>query len=139
MSDLYNNDGELLIAPGECWDRLTILELKIVHITDHGKQRVAAAEWRRVSQLIEHIHAARCIPKDRDGPAWHHLIHWVDKLRKQNAIQWASEDRVRVDQSWEAAKAARDSNTARIKVKNEINKLYGYAVDVKQYAGETNE
>ena len=140
MSDLYNNAGELLVSPGECWDRLTILELKIIKIKDIGKNRVASAEWRRVMQLIENIHLANCYPRDfahdQSEPRWDLLIHWVDMLRKQNAIQWDCEDRVRTENSWEAAQAARKSNTKRIQIKNQINELYGYAEDVKQYAGE---
>jgi hypothetical protein len=136
MSDLYNYEGELLVSPGECWDRLTILELKIIKIKDVGKNRVAANEWRRVVQLIENIHQANCVPKEQGEPRWDLLIWWVDCLRKQNAIQWDCEDRVRVENSWEAAQAARDSNTKRIQIKNRINELYGYAEDVKCYAGE---
>jgi len=140
MSDLYNHAGELLVSPGECWDRLTILELKIIKIDNVGKNRIAGAEWRRVMQLIENLHLANCYPRDfkhdQSEPRWDLLIRSVDRLRKQNTLQWICEDRVRMENSWEAAQAARNSNTIRIEIKNRINYLYGYAEDVKQYAGE---
>ena len=139
ISDLYNDNGELLVSPGECWDRLTILELKIISIQDEEKQKTIAGEWRRVSQLIEHIHATGCIPKEEGLPAWHKLVHLTHRLHAQNTLQWMHEDKVRKEKSWEAAQAARESNTRRVAVKNKINQLYGYAEDVKQYAGDNNE
>ena len=138
-SDLVNQKGELLLSPGECWDRLVILELKVLNIKGAEKQEIAACEWCKVTELIQNIHSAGFIPKYDNIETWRHLIYLVDKLRQQNDIQWDCEDKVRTEESWEAAKAARDSNTKRVAIKNDINTLYGYAQDVKDYAGEVDD
>ena len=139
MSSLVNSKGELLISPGECWDRLVILELKVLNIKDAKKQEVAACEWCKITELIQNIHNAGFLPKHHDKEAWRFLIYLVDQLRQQNDIQWDCEDKVRTEESWEAAKAARDSNTRRVAIKNDINTIYNYAQDVKDYAGETSD
>lgn len=139
MSDLIGKNGELLLSPGELWDRFTILEIKALWINDYEKQEQAAREWCRVSELIQNMHAAGFVPKTRQKENWRMLLHLLDDLRKQNRTQWECEDKVRKEESWEAAKAARDSNTERVNIKNAINELYGYAIDVKEYAGETDE
>ena len=131
-------DDELLISPGDLWDRITILEVKILNIEDPAKQEVAAEEWRKSQKLLAKIHEAGFIPQTGDGePLWHPLVEFVDKLRKRNAIQWNTEDRVRVEESWEAAQEARNSNTQRVYIKNMINAIYGYCEDQKDYAAHT--
>ncbi len=132
MSDLFGDNDELLISPGELWDRLTILEIKIQKIDNEDKVTIAGHEWRNISLILERIHHHK-------QPEWPWLIRALDRLRRQNLIQWECEDRVRSEQSWEAAQAARDSNTKRVAIKNAINKMYQYLIDVKEYAGENDD
>lgn len=133
LSELF--DGcQLLIAPGDVADKLTILNIKAKHFEDGTpKAKLVHDELARTILLMDRIvdyHPDVCELK---------LYELIRDLRAINEEQWASEDRVRTEQSWEAAFYARQCNTKRVNKKNEINQLFEYPVEAKDYAGTNND
>ena len=122
--------GNLLIAPGDVLDKMSILAIKLQKISQN---KFVQDEIHRIEQLYTNILAV--------NPEYKKIVPEVNELAAQlletNFDQWLLEDRVRTENSWEAAQAARDNNTKRVRVKNEINKLFGYPIEMKDYANNT--
>ena len=121
--------GELLVSPGELSDRLSILQIKRERILDENSGKFIQEEICKMSLALELI-----------MNQFHHGIYdeWeplMEKLTRLNEKQWDLEDRVRTESSWEAARAARENNTERVAIKNEICVLFGYPIEVKSYRG----
>ena len=127
ISDLFSSDGELLFSPGDVWDKYTILKVKLDHKLGVG------LEFLRTGELLGKIDKFSSLDDKLE------LAKTVTELYDTNKVQWELEDRVRTEQSWEAAVAARDNNTKRVQIKNKINKLYSCPVEVKSYKGETKD
>lgn len=131
MSCLTNEKGDLLLAPGDVLDKLSILFIKKQKIEDPLKKEAIQEDINRTSLL------------------WRNMCHELEKqigfvgmgtaslfgqLYKTNLKQWDLEDRVRTEDSWEAAQAARENNTLRVNLKNDINDLLGYCIEeIKEY------
>lgn len=129
LSDLF--DGcQLLIAPGDVADKLTILSIKMRHFQDNEeKRRLVHDEFQRTLVLMDRI--VEYYPDLNEAE----LRTLNKELEAINMIQWDSEDRVRTEQSWAAAFHARQCNSERVKVKNKINKLFRYPTETKDYQG----
>lgn len=138
---MVNKKGELLLDPGDLWDRITILDIKIQKLSQNpeakkfdkkkgSKLGIVKAQYDRAKQLVDKLIRATGLMD------FVTLSRLITELRDSNEKQWDLEDRVRTENSWEAAKAARDNNSDRVKIKNKINELYGFPTEVKQYAGE---
>lgn len=127
-SDLF--DGcQLLVAPGDVADKLTILDIKMEHFQEEEeKRRFVHDEFQRTLLLMDKI--VEYYP-DLDEEELRKLIR---QLKEINTVQWQAEDRVRTEQSWAAAFHARQCNTLRVNVKNNINRLFKYPVEQKSYA-----
>lgn len=126
MSDLLDDKGQLLISPGDLYDKWTILVIKLVQI-DRNLEGHIVKEIARLSTLISRV--CKLAP-DIEGEELYLLI---SELYKINKDQWDLEDRIRTEESWEAARLARENNNKRVKVKNQINELFGYPTEVKRY------
>lgn len=133
LSDLF--DGcQLLIAPGDVADKLTILNIKMEHFQeDEEKCRFVHDEFQRTLVLMDRI--VEYYP-DLDEAELRNLIRDLEFV---NSVQWKAEDRVRTEKSWEAAVHARLCNTHRVKIKNYINELFKYPTETKDYKGTDNE
>jgi hypothetical protein len=123
-------DGKLLIAPGDIVDKYTILLLKIVMLRCEQDKKFAREELSRTIVLLQQV-------VDLIPVSTFHFFGLLSELLAINTEQWKCEDRVRTENSWQAAQAARECNSRRVRKKNEINKLFGYPVEVKQY--QTND
>jgi hypothetical protein len=132
MSDLLNECGDLIIAPGDLWDKRTILTVKLSHLdqTESTSYQHVVTEIRYMERLLRRIGLAK---ESKDTL---NLCMLVYDLYNVNSRQWELEDAVRSDPSGKNALAARQNNSKRIAIKNEINQLYGYPVEVKYYKGE---
>ena len=126
MSDLLDDKGQILISPGDLYDKWTILVIKLVQI-DSDPEGYIAKEMERLSILLKRVY--KLVP-DIEG---YELSLLISELHEINSEQWHLEDRVRTEESWEAARAARENNNKRVKVKNKINELFGYPTEIKRY------
>jgi hypothetical protein len=118
-----------LFPPGEVIDRITIEDAKNSHIL--GYKEIYRSKHDSVDIIID-----RTLTDGRLRTRLHTL--W-DQLSELNARQWDWEDRVRSEESAEAAVGARRNNTERVRIKNKINELFGAPREVKQYKGEGYE
>lgn len=119
--------GVLYISPGDLTDKLVILQIKREKIEDAESGYFVQDEICRTSALLDIIlnHFSEDI--------YNTFEKLQNELRSINEVQWALEDRVRTESSWEAARAARENNTIRVNKKNDINRLLGYPVEAKKY------
>jgi hypothetical protein len=110
-----------LFPPGEILDRLSILEIK------HEKGLISRLQ---VSWGSEMYLALMSLLSREDVKKYERCyIH----LKSLNLAQWNFEDLVRKDRSGEAAFRARKNNDLRVRVKNEVNKLFKIKPEVKKY------
>lgn len=144
---MINENGILLVDPGDLWDRITILDIKIIKLeekleklrkTENIKEKVDIEDKLKVTerQYDRARQLADLLIRNTGLIDFITLFRLVSELRDRNEKQWELEDRVRTEISWEAAKAARHNNSKRVEIKNKINKLYGFPTEVKEYAGE---
>lgn len=119
--------GILTISPGDLADKLVILQIKREKIENLDSGYFIQDEICRTSIILD------IILNFFSQEVYDTFLKLQNELRSINLEQWALEDRVRTESSWEAAKAARECNTKRVKKKNEINELLGYPVETKQY------
>jgi hypothetical protein len=119
------------IAPGELFDKLTILEIKAARITD-------AAKLAHVRHELDLLLAAR----DAAVETTRELDQLVDELRRVNEEIWEIEEGVRArerEQDFgprfvELARSVYRTNDHRAAVKRRINDLLGSAiVEEKSY------
>lgn len=110
------------VAPGELIDKITILEIKAVHITDLDKR----ANVSRELDLLRTALARAVLPRDE-------LTRLTTKLKGINETLWAIEDDIRdceVAQNFgqkfiDLARAVYRTNDKRAAIKREINLLLG--------------
>lgn len=126
LSDLYYKE-KLLIAPGDVIDKYTILQIKLEKIKDQKKIDFIKEELFRTEVLLNNIMA-----KEPENIKLK-IKGLYNKLHKINREQWSWEDKVRTEQSWEAAIGARECNNRRVAVKSEINWILDYPCEVKEY------
>ncbi len=117
--------------PGELADKLSILGLKQRKI---GLSDNLAAQYEATEICF---HNSISILMD-DKYKQFRLDQLLEELGKINEEQWDWENKVRSEQSVEAALGARECNNRRIRVKNEINQLFGSHEEVKSYASNKN-
>ncbi len=120
-----------VFPPGEVADRATILSVKVIKLL---KSR---DDFDRMTLSIQEANAKSI---------WCQLIYYLPSTEKKtaqdlyqklllvNKKQWAYEDEVR--SSGTAALKARKNNSKRVKIKNEINALFGALPELKCYEGE---
>jgi len=122
--------------PGELADKASILAIKLRKL--EGKLTEERERWLQ-SQLVATLACFhRCInvllPEVKSKQTKLDLL--LDELTQINEEQWNWEDKVRVDQSAEAALGARECNTRRVQCKNKINRLCGVGDEEKSYASK---
>lgn len=130
------DDNKLLISPGELWDRLTILDIKLQKITDKKKLEVVEQELVRLKKLLEYItlaYSARMASDEHWKLFMKKLEGLTTALTESNKTQWALEDRVRSERSADAANLARENNLYRVRIKNAINDMFGFPAEMKEY------
>jgi len=120
------------VSPGELLDKLTILEIKRVRITDADKLDNIEHEWRVLSEIWSDA--------GLEAPG---LDALRDELKTINESLWAIEDEIRVcesnkdfnDRFIELARAVYQTNDRRAEVKKKINLALGSRlVEEKSYA-----
>lgn len=129
-----DKNGEIMVpvSIGELIDKLTILDIKLVHVRDAGQQANIVNERRLLAEL-----AAPILDAKPD------LERLVEKLREVNATLWDVEDRLReherddvFDDAFVAlARQVYHRNDERARLKKAINQSTGSAiVEEKLYA-----
>jgi hypothetical protein len=119
------------ISPGELWDKITILRIKIERITNAAKLTNVRTELTMLEAVAE-----RAIVRSKE------LDTLVDRLRWVNESLWNAEDDIRRcerDQDFgpmfiELARSVYRTNDERGRIKRHINDLLGaMIVEEKQY------
>lgn len=120
------------VSPGDLADTISILSIKAHRLQDE-------LQSHKINQLLEQkeeykfllaMHAQHKDLSEAEMDELHRLTLFLHNI---NMEQWDWEDRVRSEQSWEAAIGARECNSKRVEVKNEINKIFGYFTETKRY------
>lgn len=129
MSERFHpyNYGTLVISPGNIADELSILQIKREKIEDPEIGVSIQDAICRLSVVMDSI------LDPYDDQIFARFVELQNELRSINLVQWDLEDRVRTEQSWEAAYEARMNNTRRIEKKNQINQLLNFPVEQKKY------
>jgi len=123
-----------LISPADLVDKITILKIK----RDKLKDKLSNKELKSIKQdMGAHfvLLKLRCEYDEifKNWPESLKLEELTKQLLKSNEDQWDAENRVRQEHSWEAAVAARELNTQRTKIKNDINFLFRHNQEIKEY------
>ncbi len=120
------------VSPGELWDKITILRIKVARITDATKFQNVKAELAMLELAAGKARAAT------GG-----LIELVARLSRVNAALWDVEDEIRDcerrqdfgSRFIELARSVYRFNDERSEVKREVNLLLGASIiEEKQYA-----
>ena len=120
MSSLSKNISEILapISIGELIDKITILEIKIIHMTEIKQKNV-----KKELELLKFILKDKSIEIDLD------LIY---KLKEVNNNLWIIEDNIRIkernqefdNEFIQLARSVYKENDRRSSIKKEINQKY---------------
>ena len=78
------------VSNGELLDKVSILRLKLQHITDDEKRTHALKEHQEL--VVEMMNLTDSLP-DKDTE--HDYLHLFDKLMEVNSVLWSLEDRIR--------------------------------------------
>jgi hypothetical protein len=126
------------IAPGEVFDRYTILQLKSERIQDPGKVQTVK---REIAQLKPHIAALYTTAKaDGNGGRLEAL---ASELKEVNETLWVVEDELRLCEGKsdfgarfvQLARSVYKTNDRRAKIKHIISQMFHAQVyEVKSYA-----
>ncbi len=126
------------IAPGELFDKLSILEIKTERIQDPEKLRQVQAEYESLLASRDlHLSASRKLDTLVSG-----LDALIAELRAVNASLWEIEDRLRVHERDEdfgedfirLARSVYRTNDRRAEIKRQINlMLKSDIVEAKSY------
>lgn len=126
------------VSNGELLDKVSILRLKLQHITDDEKRTHALKEHQEL--VVEMMNLTDSLP-DKDTE--HDYLKLFDKLMEVNSVLWSLEDRIRekekrnnFDQDFiEIARAIYFKNDERADIKRKINELTDSSfVEVKSYS-----
>ena len=126
------------VSNGELLDKVSILRLKLQHITDDEKRTHALKEHQEL--VVEMMNLTDSLP-DKDTE--HDYLKLFDKLMEVNSVLWSLEDRIRekekrnnFDQDFiEIARAIYFKNDERASIKRKINELTDSSfVEVKSYS-----
>lgn len=119
------------VAPGELIDRITILEIKLIRITDENKLSAIRNEF---TTLTESVHQMR---ESLEGNKQQDKLQQLDtlalRLREANEQIWDIEDKIRqfeFNQDFgedfvETARSVYYTNDLRAGLKKEISMLFG--------------
>jgi hypothetical protein len=128
------------ITPGEVYDRLVILELKLRYITNEVKlQHVRAAYTRLARECVVPLFEAFAALDDATAL---HLRSLVQSLRDVNEMLWDAEDCLRAcervqDFSYSSfvlkARSVYQLNDRRISIRNAIDELFGFVGEIKDF------
>lgn len=110
------------VTMGDLADRYTIECIKGIKIKDYPQSNILYIEQAYESKL-----------ETINDTIYEAIEEWRYQLLQINEYQWELEDRVRLQQDWKSCYAARVNNSERIRIKNEINKLYGDMLEIKEY------
>jgi hypothetical protein len=110
------------ISPGELIDKMTILEIKLVEITDSAKLKNIQAEYDFLSGVFQ-----------KEIVCTDELLTLKEELRTTNKKIWESENDVRAFWNDDAlfnkgAKQSHFYNDERAKIKRQINELLGSSI-----------
>jgi len=128
---------EIPVGPGELIDRLSILEIKLQHITDPGKLRRVREESARLRER-----------RDRLVPSSAELNNLAAELKSVNERLWRIEDDIRACEARddfgpafiELARSVYKTNDRRAELKRAIDQLLGSPLsDAKQYVAYATE
>ena len=126
------------VSNGELLDKVSILRLKLQHITDDEKRTHALKEHQEL--VVEMMNLTDSLP-DKDTEQ--DYLQLFDKLMEVNSVLWSLEDRIRekekrnnFDQDFiEIARAIYFKNDERADIKRKINELTDSSfVEVKSYS-----
>lgn len=116
-------------SPGEVADRWSINKVKSEKFSEEN-QRQAQTETQEGEAALGYLSRKLSDRKQQE------LQQLLDRLFYLNKVQWEMEDRVRTKRSWKAAVDARENNSLRVEVKNQINELFDFRTEKKLYGDE---
>ncbi len=116
---------QIPVSPGELLDKLSVLEIKTIRITDAQSLKNVRYELDLLSQV-----------RERDIPRTEELYQRYLALKKLNETLWDIEDKIRAcernhdfSESFIAlARSIYQNNDRRAKLKKEINTLLGSSI-----------
>jgi hypothetical protein len=117
------------VSVGELIDKITILEIKKVRVTDSAKLENIIIEYGALAAVLQSF-------------SFSEIQHLYDELRSINTLLWETEDKIRIkehdnefdDGFIELARVVYYTNDKRSEIKNMINKLMGSSIiEEKQY------
>lgn len=117
---------DVLYSPGDVVDKLTILDLKLAKFKDSNKLDIIREETFKTTLFLSEL--IRSADPDKQA-----LQELSDELEAINRRQWEYENQVRSEGGSEATQAARSNNMKRVRVKNEINRLFNFPTEQKEY------
>lgn len=154
MGILRNKLLPIPVTPGELFDRLFILRLKRIMVSDHSKREQARKEIAILEHYIwgEPYKQGRCALPFQEA---------LDELYQCNAKLWDIENQIRaldkavfplnyallsrdanyvkdVERYLNLARSVYTTNDVRSKLKADVNKACGYDVEVKEYSQHNN-
>jgi len=126
-----------LIPPGDIMDRLTILSIKKKKLWNKlsGRTRTHLVSDMEDTWLFFLL---QCEGEGilREECSSLKLEQLTRALLRSNERQWELEDKVRSETSETAALGARHQNHIRVELKNQINALFNYHQEIKDYKWE---
>lgn len=120
---------EIPISVGELFDKISILQIKQLKISDTKKLRHVEHELELLVKKLESLELEKASA-------------FIDDIKEINTVLWEIEDQIRVkeksgdfDQEFiSLARSVYKTNDERFSVKNKINEFYGSnVVEVKSY------
>lgn len=125
---------ECALKPGEIIDRQTIVQIKREKLTDPTVLTQLDTEATALREAFYFLY-----PHAEVEPLRTSTAQLFNELLEINRGQWDLEDQVRAattpEAQFQAAYQARQSNTARVGLKNKINQLFQVIPEHKHYQG----
>lgn len=117
-----------LFPLGEVVDKVTILLIKTEKFHNIETKELAKIGLECFFGYLVDVLDRKFLLKD-----FSLLIDCFCKLLENNIKQWNAENRVRGEQSAEAATEARELNSIRVGLKNQLNAVFSEYIELKEY------
>ena len=126
------NSPKIPISWGELLDKITILQIKLEHITSKNALKNIEQELKKLQSILT-----------QNGPKTKETIQLEGELRRTNQQLWGIEDKIRDkertnsfdDEFIQLARSVYITNDERSRIKRKINELLGSElVEEKSYA-----
>ncbi len=134
LTDYRPNPNYIPFSPGDIVDRMVILTIKLERV---GYQESLVDECLSLGFNLENLIKKQTIYSVADLTTRINSLY--NNLYEIGKEQWDWEDRVRAEQTAEAAVRARECNNRRVEEKGKINKLFQIEPERKVYATRSSD